>query len=472
MSSSRRPYLYGRSRQSLLAGCHTLPRSPWHCQGDSSSSIRISMILFSIPSLAQVRRQWPLSRPVVVTSVTTSTRDTSARLVSGSWLPLLTPLHWTDGSLASASKTALCQYGHEGDTRLQMRHCDRRRKTKITEYTGRRMNRTRLCGTAVILAAVAAVASGAGTAPPGAQAATRAFSIPPNAIVIRPEIVHVGSTLSSPPSTSACERTLGIACYEPAQIQQAYDLGPLFKAGTDGKGQTIVIVDSFGSPTIGHDLTIFDRAFNLPAPPSLTVIQPAGAVPPYAASNDREGWAGEATLDVEWAHTMAPGARILLVETPTSEDEGTSGFPQIVTAELYVLHHHLGGVISQSFGAPEQTFPTVQALLALRTAYVEAADSVDNVTVLAASGDFGATDVGPDGSTFYDFQASSWPDTDPLVTAVGGTQLHLDVEGDRTSPDSVWNETYNTGANRTAGSSTPNPLAGGGGKSIIFERPT
>ena len=169
---------------------------------------------------------------------------------------------------------------------------------------------------------------------------------------------------------------------------------------------------------------------------------------------------------------MAPGARILLVETPTSEDEGTSGFPQIVTAELYVLHHHLGGVISQSFGATEQTFPTAQALLALRTAYVEAADSVDNVTVLAASGDFGATDFGPDGSTFYDFQASSWPDTDPLVTAVGGTQLHLDAEGDRTSPDSVWNETYNTGANRTAGSSTPNPLAGGGGKSVIFERPT
>jgi subtilase family serine protease len=254
-----------------------------------------------------------------------------------------------------------------------MRHYDRRRTTKITECTGRRMNRTRLCGTAVILAAVAAVAavaSGAGTAPPGAQAATRAFSIPPNAVVIRPEIVHVGSALSGPPSTSACERTLGIACYEPAQIQRAYDLGPLFKAGTDGKGQTIVIVDSFGSPTIGHDLTIFDRAFNLPAPPSLTVIQPAGAVPPYAASNDREGWAGEATLDVEWAHTMAPGARILLVETPTSEDEGTSGFPQIVTAELYVLHHHLGGVISQSFGATEQTFPTAQALLALRTAYV------------------------------------------------------------------------------------------------------
>ena len=197
-----------------------------------------------------------------------------------------------------------------------------------------------------------------------------------------------------------CEKSLGIACYEPAQIQRAYDLGPLFRAGTDGKGQTIVIVDSFGSPTIGHDLTVFDRDFQPACPPSFTVIQPAGAVPPYEASADREGWAGEATLDVEWAHTMAPGASILLVETPTSENEGTSGFPQIVAAELYVIKHHLGGVISQSFGATEQTFPTAQALLALRSAYIDAAESTNNVTVLAASGDFGAADVGPDGSTY------------------------------------------------------------------------
>ena len=167
-----------------------------------------------------------------------------------------------------------------------------------------------------------------------------------------------------------------------------------------------------------------------------------------------------------------PGAKILLVETPTSEDEGTSGFPQIVAAELYVLRHHLGDVISQSFGATEQTFPTAQALLALRTAYVAAAASTNNVTVLAASGDFGATDVGPDGSTIYDFQVSSWPDTDPLVTAVGGTQLHLDAAGNRTSLDTVWNETYDAQANKTAGSSSPNPLASGGGKSVIFERPS
>ena len=70
------------------------------------------------------------------------------------------------------------------------------------------------------------------------------------------------------------------------------------------------------------------------------------------------GWAGETTLDVEYAHALAPGASILLVETPVSETEGTTGFPQIVTAEEYVIKHNLGEVISQSFSATEETFPT------------------------------------------------------------------------------------------------------------------
>ena len=79
---------------------------------------------------------------------------------------------------------------------------------------------------------------------------------------------------------------------------------------------------------------------------------------PYKPNDNREGWAGETELDVEYAHTIAPGANILLVETPTSENEGTTGFPQIEKAEKYVVSHHLGGVISQSFSATEQSFKT------------------------------------------------------------------------------------------------------------------
>ena len=258
----------------------------------------------------------------------------------------------------------------------------------------------------------------------------------------------------------------------PASCARPMTCGPSTRKGITGKGETIVIVDCFGSPTIRHDLSVFDQAYKLSPPPSFTIIQPAGAVPAYTGWSDQTGWAGETTLDVEYAHVMAPGASILLVETPTSENEGTTGFPQIVAAEEYVIEHHLGDVISQSFGATEQTFPTAQSLLALRTAYIEAAEPANNVTVLAASGDWGATDYLYSESSFYDYPVTSWPDSDPLVTGVGGTELHLDGVGNRTAPDSVWNETYDSTADGFFYGFTGSPLASGGGKSVIFERPS
>jgi subtilase family serine protease len=245
----------------------------------------------------------------------------------------------------------------------------------------------------------------------------------------------------------------------PDQIRAAYGLPPLNGLngpgplkGITGAGQTIVIVDSFGSPNIAHDLAKFDHAFGVPQPPSFKVIQPAGKVPPFHASNgNRVGWAQETTLDVEWAHVMAPGASILLVETPTSENEGTTGFPQIVTAEKYVLSHKLGQVISQSFAATEQTFPSQASLRKLRTPYQLAAR--DHVTVLAATGDEGATSFRYNMTDLYTTRAVSWPATDPLVTAVGGTQLALRASGARRSADVAWS-------------------GSGGGRSIVFNRPS
>jgi subtilase family serine protease len=263
-----------------------------------------------------------------------------------------------------------------------------------------------------------------------------------------------------------------VACYEPSQIQAAYNLQPLYQGGVTGRGTTIVIVDSFGSPTIASDLGTFDKTFSLPAPPSLKVIQPAGKVPAYDPTNsDMVGWAGETTLDVEYAHTIAPGANILLVETPVSETEGVTGFPQIVEAENYVVNHHLGDVISQSFGATEQTFPNAKTLGSLRSAYENAA--AHHVTVTAATGDSGVADVGLDETTYYLHPVVSWPPSDPLVTAVGGTQLHLNASGQHTAPDSVWNDTYNVATQQFIfGDNGPNPLATSGGKSIYFSRPS
>jgi subtilase family serine protease len=321
-----------------------------------------------------------------------------------------------------------------------------------------------------LLLAGAIGGAGAVTAVSGAARPAGA-SASGNVVAIRPGVIHIlAGALAAPPTTAFCERHYRIACYRPAQIQRAYNLPRLYRQGITGRGQTIIIVDSFGSPTVQRDLGRFDRATGLPAPPSLTVIQPAGKVPPYQPTSDREGWAGETDLDVEYAHAIAPGASILLVETPTPENEGTTGFPQIVTAERYVINHHLGGVISQSFSATEQTFPSAPSLLRLRGAYLDAASK--GVTVLAASGDSGAADVRFNEVTYYLHAVTSWPDSDPLVTAVGGTQLHLVANGGNAAPATVWNDTFNGATNEfVVGSLGPNPLAGGGGKSAVFARP-
>ena len=238
----------------------------------------------------------------------------------------------------------------------------------------------------------------------------------------------------------------------PAQIRAAYDLQSLYRQGIDGAGQTIVIVDPFGSPTIKRDLRHFDDAFGLPPPPSLRTIQPAGEVPGFQGTTDRLGAALETSLDVEWAHVIAPAASILLVETPAAEIEGATGFPQIVQAEDYVIRRHLGEVISMSLGATEQTFRSPAALRSLRAAFRLAAAPRYRITVVAASGDAAATGPTYGGESYYTRRVVGWPASDPLVTAVGGTQLDLTARGTRLAPDVAWHDS-------------------GGGLSSVFGKP-
>jgi subtilase family serine protease len=321
------------------------------------------------------------------------------------------------------------------------------------------------------IVAAAAPAGSAATRPDSTAGATAP------GIITKPGAVRLGKATQSPPSTAYCKQDYGIDCFSPEQIRTAYDLAPVYANKVTGKGETIVIVDSFGSPTIAHDLGVFDKAYDLPAPPSLKVIAPAGKIPPWNKNNDdMTGWAGETTLDVEWAHSIAPGASILLVETPVSETEGVTGFPQIVQAENYVLAHHLGDVISQSFSATEETFghSPAQDLATinkyhLRTAYQRAAS--EGVTVLTATGDSGVADVGLDEETYYTTPVTSWPDSDPLVTGVGGTQV---IEGGNHNYSQVtWNDTYSKATQEAIfGDAGPNPLASGGGLSVLFSRPT
>jgi len=321
--------------------------------------------------------------------------------------------------------------------------------------------------------AVAAVTLGVATIATAATitTATTATAAAP-AVTITPGVQHQQrESQTGPSSTADCEQAIQIACYNPAQIQRAYNLPALYARGITGKGATIVVIDPYGSPTIGSDLRTFDRAEGVPNPPSLRIIRPAGKVPAFNPNNaNMVGWASETTLDVEYAHTIAPGARILLVETPGGGKTGTVSMDQIVTAEKYVVRHHLGGVISQSFVATEQAIGTA-AIRSLRGAYQAAYSG--HVTVLAGSGDSGATGFQSNQQSYYTHKVTSWPASDPLVTAVGGTRLFLDANGNRNSADTVWNDTYSRTANQLVnGDNGPNPLAGGGGKSVIFGRPS
>jgi subtilase family serine protease len=328
-----------------------------------------------------------------------------------------------------------------------------------------------LAAGAVAVAVIATAAAGLAAAGPGQpdQGAPHAQDA---SVIVRPGVLHLKREARQGPATTAqCEQSLRVACYNPAQIQQAYGLAALYAKGITGRGRTIVIVDPYGSPTIRGDLHAFDSSEGLSDPPALKVIQPAGRVPRYNPnSSGMVGWATETTLDVEWAHAVAPGANILLSETPGGGNSGGVDMTQIITAEKYVVKHHLGDVISQSFAATEQAIGSAADVASLRGAYTAA--NAARITVLAGAGDSGAAGLRQDQRDFYPYPVTAWPASDPLVTAVGGTRLNLDENGNRTSADTAWNDTYSQTANELVnGNSGPNPLAGGGGKSVIFPRP-
>jgi subtilase family serine protease len=256
------------------------------------------------------------------------------------------------------------------------------------------------------------------------------------------------------PPDSFCRANFGIPCYSPQQIQTAYGLASLLNAGYTGAGETIIIVVSFGSPTIAQDLQTFDADYGLPDPPSFTVLAPLGTVPFDPSNSDQVGWAFETTLDVEWAHAMAPGANIVLLTSPVSETEGVQGMPEFLLLEQYALDHHLGKIISQSWGATENTLFTPagqQVFEDFERFYQDAAQQ--NVTVLASAGDGGSANGEINGTT-YPFPTVVFPASSPLVTAVGGTSLYADTSGKYQS-ETVWNSSG----------------AGGGGVSQHFSEP-
>jgi subtilase family serine protease len=245
---------------------------------------------------------------------------------------------------------------------------------------------------------------------PAHHAATRSTHGGAPTGVVTPLNHQINKLVGAPPSSALT----------PSQIKTAYEFPKVANAGA---GETIAIVDAYDDPNILADLTTFSRQFNLPLPntaggPTFTVAYSGGSRP--AADG---GWAQEISLDVEWAHAIAPFAKIILIETSSATDLA-------LLAGVDYATNHGANVVSMSWGGSEFAQET-------STSY-DSHFTHAGVTYVAAAGDGGVQE---------------WPAVSSHVVAVGGTTLHLNT-------DNTWKS--ETGWN----------AYGGGGVSTYVPKPT
>ncbi|MFL5241324.1 MAG: fibronectin type III domain-containing protein [Gemmataceae bacterium] len=197
--------------------------------------------------------------------------------------------------------------------------------------------------------------------------------------------------------------------YTPVQTRHAYGFDKIFfnSVAGDGTGQTIAIVDAYDDPNISGDLLQFDKQFGLPNPVFTKVNQTGGATPPVANA----GWASEIALDVEWAHAIAPKAKILLVEA------NDNNYNNLLAAVSYAASQPGVVAVSMSWGGGEFNGETAY------DSYFTTPSGHAGVTFIASSGDSGAP--------------AQHPAISANVLAVGGTTLHLDTSGNYIS-ESGW----------------------------------
>jgi subtilase family serine protease len=249
-----------------------------------------------------------------------------------------------------------------------------------------------------------------------------------------------------------------ICAYTVAQIQGAYGLLSAYYQGLDGQGQTIVIVDAYGSATLEADANAFNALMGLPALDSsnLTVLYPSGQ--PFDPSlGPILQWDIETSLDVEWAHAMAPKAKIVLL-VAASQDWG-----DFQAAVAYAAKHNLGSVVSNSYGTAELLMGPSE-LDAFNTVTKRAA--AQGIAVNFSSGDSGDFTAGISGIP----QASAaFPADLPYVTAVGGTSLGIPNASGGFSEVGWGNNTDLIDASPPIIEGFA--FGGGGGASVYFAKP-
>ena len=198
-----------------------------------------------------------------------------------------------------------------------------------------------------------------------------------------------------PPIHVLAGTTSGPSGLSPLQVKKAYNL-----PSTGGKG-TIAIIAAFNHPNIASDLVTFDKTFGLT---SCTIANKCLEIHPMnTAAKDDNGWSMETALDTEWSHSIAPKAKILVIEA--ASDSGTN----LLKAVDYARSRSDVVAVSMSWGGGE--FANETAL----DSHFSVGSSDSSVAFFASSGDDGT--------------GASWPAASPLVIAVGGTSLSLASNG-------------------------------------------
>jgi subtilase family serine protease len=230
-------------------------------------------------------------------------------------------------------------------------------------------------------------------------------------------------------------------CYTPRELAAAYDI----PARLTGAGQTIVVIDAFGDPTLAQDVASEDSTFGLPGA-HISVVYPSGKPAFNPGNADEVSWTGEISLDVESAHAVAPGAKIELVIAKSDQD------PDMLNALEYAVSHHLGQVLTQSFGEAESC--EAASVRNADHALFEQAEG-RGMSVFAASGDSGAAMPSCNGRSYV--KSVALPAADPLVTSVGATSLVASQPNGGYRSETAWNDEYG---------------ASNGGYSTLYGRPS
>ena len=249
--------------------------------------------------------------------------------------------------------------------------------------------------------------------------------------------------------------------YTPAQLQSLYGLPTAYKAGFDGTGQTIVLLEAYGDATIESDANAFNQLTGLPlfTSSNFKVIYPQGPpLSPNAAA--LTGWDVEIAIDVQWAHAIAPGAKILVV---AAAGEDTVSF---VDAISYITKNKLGYTINDSWD--EDTDLIAGPLEEEAFTQVLEVAAAKGISFQFSSGD------GGDGGLGTPIGAPRVPSNSPYATAVGGTSILNKVNG--TGYETLgWGGSFVT-LNDQGVLDPPvaQPFFGGagGGESVYFAKPS